>query len=160
MKTIGIIGGMSAESTVTYYRTLNGLVQQRLGGLSSAKIVLYSVNFAEIEALQHQGDWPKTAQILAAAARSLAAAGADFIILATNTMHKVADEIERAVAIPLLHIADATAAQLQSDKVQRVALLGTRFTMQQDFYKARLQQRFGLQVSVPDEAQQALPWRG
>lgn len=152
MKTIGLIGGMSWESTQTYYQLINQLVRERLGGLHSAKLVLYSVDFAEIEALQHQGDWDATARILERAARSLEAAGADFLVLCTNTMHKVAKSIESAVSVPLLHIADATAQVLLRNGVTRVGLLGTRFTMEQAFYRERLEQQ-GLEVLIPDEAQ-------
>ncbi|MDY7115165.1 aspartate/glutamate racemase family protein [Halomonas sp. SSL-5] len=152
MKTIGLIGGMSWESTQTYYRLINQGVKARLGGLHSARLVLYSVDFAEIEALQHRGDWAATAQILGAAARSLAAAGADFLLLCTNTMHKVAPQLEQAVDIPLLHIADATANELHRQGVDRVGLLGTRFTMEQAFYRERLEAQ-GIQVLTPDAAQ-------
>jgi len=152
MKTIGLIGGMSWESTQTYYRLINQGVKARLGGLHSARLVLYSVDFAEIEALQRRGDWAATAQILGAAARSLAAAGADFLVLCTNTMHKVAPQLEQAVDIPLLHIADATAKALHRQGVTRVGLLGTRFTMEQTFYRERLEAQ-GIQVLVPDAKQ-------
>ncbi|SEG08016.1 aspartate/glutamate racemase family protein [Marinobacterium lutimaris] len=155
MQTIGLIGGMSWESTQTYYRLINEQVRQQLGGLHSAKLVLYSVDFAEIETLQHQGNWPATADILCAAARSLEAAGADFILICTNTMHKVAAEVAQAVSIPLLHLADATANTLLDDGVKRVGLLGTRFTMEQAFYLERLEAR-GIEVLVPDEAQRDL----
>lgn len=149
MKTIGIIGGMSWESTQTYYRLMNQKVREKLGGLHSAKVILYSVDFAEIEPLQHAGDWAGTADILAEAAQALETAGADFIVLATNTMHKVAPEIELAVNTPLLHIADATAAALQADNITTVGLLGTKFTMEQDFYRDRLESH-GICVVVPD----------
>ena len=145
MKTIGLIGGMSWESTQTYYRLINQHVRDALGGLHSAKVVLYSVDFAEIEALQHQGDWQATAEILGAAGKSVEAAGADFLVLCTNTMHKVAEPLEAAVSIPLLHIADATAQVLQQQGVGCVGLLGTRFTMEQAFYIERLQ-RHGIEV--------------
>ncbi|MEP1582759.1 MAG: amino acid racemase, partial [Marinobacter sp.] len=138
MKTIGLLGGMSWESTQTYYRLINEGIKSRLGGLHSAKLVLFSVDFAEIEALQHKGDWPATATMLANAALSLQNAGADFLMIGTNTMHKVAPEIEEAINIPLLHIADATAGVLTQDNIQRVGLLGTRFTMEQAFYRERL----------------------
>lgn len=134
MKTIGLIGGMSWESTQTYYRLINQRVRDELGGLHSARLVLYSVDFAEIEALQHQGDWDATAEILSSAGQSVEAAGAEFIVLCTNTMHKVASQIEQAVSIPLLHIADATAMALKRDGITCVGLLGTRFTMEQTFY--------------------------
>ena len=152
MKTIGLIGGMSWESTQTYYRLINQGVKARLGGLHSARLVLYSVDFAEIEALQGRGDWAATAQILGAAARSLAAAGADFLVLCTNTMHKVAPQLEQAVEIPLLHIADATAKALHRQGVTQVGLLGTRFTMEQAFYRERLEAQ-GIRVLIPDAKQ-------
>ena len=152
MKTIGLIGGMSWESTQTYYRLINQKVRKQLGGLHSAKLNLYSVDFAEIEPLQHAGDWAGTADILTEAAQALESAGAEFIVLCTNTMHKVAPEIELAVNIPLLHIADATAAALQNDEVTAVGLLGTKFTMEQAFYRERLEDH-GICVVVPDETQ-------
>lgn len=153
MQVIGVLGGMSWESTQSYYRALNEGVKQVLGGFHSAKIVLVSVDFAEIETLQQQGDWDKAGEILASAAQNVERAGADFLLLATNTMHKVAPAIEQAIGIPLLHIADATAEQLQQDGITRVGLLGTRFTMEQAFYKARLQDAFGIEVVVPDDAE-------
>jgi len=149
MKTIGLIGGMSWESTLPYYRQINELVKQRLGGLHSARIVLYSVDFHDIERLQHSGRWDEAGHLLAAAARSLEAAGADFLVLCTNTMHKVAPAIEAAVRIPLLHIADATAAEIRRTGLRRVGLLATRFTMEQDFYRRRLEDH-GIGVIVPD----------
>lgn len=151
MKTIGLLGGMSWESTANYYRMINEATKARLGGLHSAKIALYSVDFEEIERLQHCGDWDQTAVILAAAAQRVEAAGADFLLICTNTMHKVAPQIEGAIDIPLLHLADATAEVLVADGVTRVGLLGTGFTMEQDFYKGRLREKFGLQVLVPSE---------
>lgn len=153
MKCIGLLGGMSWESTVSYYQVLNRGVRAKLGGLHSARVLLNSVDFAEIERLQHVGDWPATARLLAAEARKLQDGGADFLLIGTNTMHKVAPEIEVAIDIPLLHIADATARRLQADGIKRVGLLGTRFTMEQDFYKGRLQTNFGLEVLVPAEAE-------
>ncbi|MBY4676003.1 aspartate/glutamate racemase family protein [Marinobacterium arenosum] len=153
MKTIGLLGGMSWESTLSYYKALNEGVKAQLGGLHSAQIALVSVDFAPIEQLQHSGDWPATAELLAAAARQVEAAGADFLLICTNTMHKVAAEVEAAVDIPLLHIADATAEQLKRDGIRRVGLLGTRFTMEQPFYKGRLSERYGIEVLVPDAAQ-------
>ncbi|HHQ4515861.1 aspartate/glutamate racemase family protein [Aeromonas veronii] len=152
MKCIGLLGGMSWESTVSYYQAFNRGVRTQLGGLHSARVLLNSVDFAAIERLQHAGDWPATARLLAAEARKLQDGGADFLLIGTNTMHKVAPEIEAAIDIPLLHIADATATKLRADGITRVGLLGTRFTMEQDFYKGRLQERFGLAVLVPDEA--------
>lgn len=154
MKTIGLIGGMSWESTASYYQLINQGVKSRLGGLHSAKLVLISVDFAEIEALQHQGDWQKTADILSDAAKSLEAAGADFFLICTNTMHKVATQVTDAVNIPLLHIADATGTQLVSDKMTKIGLLGTKFTMQQDFYKRRLIDKFSIDVLVPSDSEQ------
>jgi aspartate racemase len=149
MKTIGLIGGMSWESTVPYYRQINETVKQRLGGLHSAKIVLYSVDFHEIERLQHSGDWEAAGVILADAGRSLQAAGASFLVLCTNTMHKVASDIEAAVTIPLFHIADPTADEIKRAGYSTVGLLGTRFTMEQPFYRDRLSERHGLRVIVP-----------
>ncbi|MFC3853891.1 aspartate/glutamate racemase family protein [Salinispirillum marinum] len=150
MKTLGLLGGMSWESTQHYYRALNEGVKQTLGGLHSAKLVLYSVDFAEIERLQHQGNWAETAVILAAAAQSVERAGAEGLLICTNTMHKVADDIQAAITIPLLHIADATGEALQRDGIKQVGLLGTAFTMEQAFYKDRLEKRFGLTVRVPN----------
>ena len=149
MKTIGLIGGMSWESTIPYYRQINETIKERMGGLHSAKIVLYSVDFHEIERLQHAGDWEAAGAVLAQAARSLEAAGADFLVLCTNTMHKVAPDIEAAVRIPLLHIADPTAVELKRAGHSTVGLLGTRFTMEQAFYRDRLSERHGLRVIVP-----------
>lgn len=149
MKTIGLIGGMSWESTVPYYRQINETIKDRLGGLHSAKIILYSVDFHEIERLQHEGDWDAAGAVLAQAARSLEGAGADFLVLCTNTMHKVAPGIEAAVRIPLLHIADPTAVALKRAGHATVGLLGTRFTMEQAFYRDRLSERHGLRVIVP-----------
>ncbi|ENQ8617461.1 aspartate/glutamate racemase family protein [Vibrio fluvialis] len=153
MKTIGMIGGMSWESTLSYYKAINESVKAALGGLNSAQICLYSVNFETIEKLQHEGKWDETAQLLAQAAKSVEAGGADFLLICTNTMHKVAPEIEAQISIPILHIADATAKQLQQDGIKRVGLLGTRFTMEQEFYKGRLQQQFGIDVLIPDAEQ-------
>jgi aspartate racemase len=150
MKTIGLIGGMSWESTVPYYRLVNEGIKARLGGLHSAKVVLYSVDFHEVEQLQRDGDWQTAGELLADAARRVQAAGADLLVLCTNTMHKVAPQMEAAVSIPLLHIADATAAAITAAGHGTVGLLGTRFTMEQDFYRQRLQDRHGLQVLVPD----------
>jgi len=151
MKTIGLLGGMSWESTVPYYRQINEAVKARLGGLHSAKIVLYSVDFAEIERLQHCGDWDAAGAMLADAARALERAGADFIVLCTNTMHKVAPAIEAAVTIPLLHIADPTAAAIRQAGLSRIGLLGTRFTMEQAFYSGRLAEHHGIEVLTPDQ---------
>ena len=149
LKTIGLIGGMSWESTVTYYRLINESIKERLGGLHSAKLVLYSVDFHEVERFQHAGDWLAAGELLSGAARSLQSAGADFLVLCTNTMHKVAPAIEAAVDIPLFHIADPTAHAIRQAGFETVGLIGTRFTMEQDFYRERLQQRHGLQVLIP-----------
>ncbi len=152
MKTIGLIGGMSWESTIPYYRHINETVKHQLGGLHSAKLVLVSVDFFVIERLQHVGDWDAAGALLADAARALVRAGADCVVLCTNTMHKVAAAIEAAVSIPLLHIADPTAVAIQASGFSTIGLLGTRFTMEQDFYRQRLETRHGLQVLVPDAA--------
>lgn len=149
MQTIGLIGGMSWESTIPYYRQINEAIKERLGGLHSAKIILYSVNFQEIEQLQHQGKWDEAGKILADTALLLQQAGADFLVLCTNTMHKVAPAIESTTQIPLLHIADPTAQAIKQAGYKRVALLGTRFTMEQDFYRGRLSHKHGIEVLVP-----------
>ncbi len=150
MKTIGLIGGMSWESTQFYYQQINRAVRAGLGGLHSAKIAMVSVDFAPIEEFQHAGNWPATAEILSAAAQSLEAAGADFFLICTNTMHKVADSVASSVSIPLLHIADASGRVLQEDGIARVGLLGTGFTMEQSFYKDHISDNFGIEVVVPD----------
>lgn len=150
MRLLGVLGGMSWESTVTYYRLLNQGVRERLGGLHSAPLLLYSVDFAGIAALQRSGDWDAAGRQLAEAARGLERAGAGALLLATNTMHKVAASIEAAVGIPLLHIGDAVGAALRELGVRRAALLGTRFTMAEAFYRERLAARYGIQVLVPD----------
>lgn len=150
-KTIGLLGGMSWESTASYYRKLNEGIKAELGGLHSAKICLVSVDFEEIERLQHIGDWDGTAEILSAAAVAIERGGADFLLICTNTMHKVAPQIQENISIPILHIADATAEQLRSDGIKKVGLLGTRFTMEQEFYKGRLIAKYGIEVIVPDE---------
>lgn len=155
MRQLGILGGMSWESTASYYRLLNQGVREQLGGLHSAPLLLHSVDFAEIAALQQRGDWPAAGAQLAAAAQGLQRAGATALLLATNTMHKVADAIEAAVEIPLLHIGDGVGAALQSQGVRRAALLGTRFTMLEDFYRQRLAERFSIEVLTPDTAQMA-----
>ena len=149
MKVIGLIGGMSWESTVPYYRQINEVVKERLGGLHSAKVILYSVDFHDIEQSQRAGDWDSAGKLLANAAHSLESAGADILVLCTNTMHKVASAIEAAVRIPLFHIADATGAEIQQAGFSTVGLLGTRFTMEQDFYRDRLSKRHGLNVLIP-----------
>lgn len=150
MKTIGLIGGMSWESTASYYRIINEDVKARLGGLHSAKAVLYSVDFHDIEHLQATGNWEEAGRVLAEAGKSLKRAGADFIVLCTNTMHKVADAIEGAAGIPLLHIADPTAVRIKASGIKTIGLLGTRFTMEQDFYCGRLRKKHSLNAIVPD----------
>lgn len=150
MKTIGLLGGMSWESTVGYYRAINEGVKKKLGGLHSAKIAMYSVDFEPIEKLQHKGDWEGTARILSQAAQNIQSAGADVLLICTNTMHKVAPQIEKAIKIPLLHIADATAEVLVNNGIKTVGLLGTAFTMEQDFYKGRLIEKYGLNVQIPN----------
>lgn len=149
MKTIGLLGGMSWESTLAYYRAINDGIKTALGGLHSAKIVLYSVDFAPIERLQHAGDWEGMATILQDAARRVEMAGADFLLICTNTMHRLAPEIESSINIPLFHIADATAETLEKESIETVGLLGTAFTMEEAFYKERLANKFGLQVLSP-----------
>lgn len=151
MKTIGLIGGMSWESTVLYYKIINETVKARLGGLHSAKIILYSVEFDEIEQCQSSGDWEKSGNILGRAAQGLEAAGADFLLICTNTMHKVAPQVASMIHIPIVHIADATADELERCRVRKVGLLGTKYTVTQDFYKQRLIDR-GIDVVIPDEA--------
>ena len=151
MKTIGLLGGMSWESTLGYYRAINEGVKNSLGGLHSAKIAMYSVDFAPLEKLQHAGDWNAMAEVLSSAAKCVESAGADFLLICTNTMHKLAPEIAAAINIPLLHIADATAEVLVKEGIQSVGLLGTAFTMEQDFYKGRLMNNYGLRVLVPEE---------
>ena len=151
MKTIGLLGGMSWESTVGYYRSINEGVKNALGYLHSAKIAMVSVDFDPIAKLQHEGDWEETGRLLADAARSIEAAGADFLLICTNTMHKVAPQIEGAIGIPILHIADATAEVLTQEGIKTVGLLGTAFTMEQDFHKGRLTDKHGIKVVVPNE---------
>ena len=155
MRTIGIIGGMSAESTALYYSRLNAEARRRLGGLHSAQTLIWSVDFAEIAEMQAQGAWAAAGRKLADVAQRLERGGAEVLILATNTMHKVADQIESAVAIPLLHIADATAQKVVAAGCKRPGLMATHYTMEQDFYKGRMAERFGLDVLVPDEAGRA-----
>jgi aspartate racemase len=159
MKTIGMIGGMSWESSLEYYRIINEAVKERLGDLHSAKSVMYSVDFAEIELLQREGRWQDATRAMIEAARAVEAGGADFLIICTNTMHKMADEVQKSISIPLLHIADATAEAIQAQGLQRVGLLGTRFTMEQDFYRGRLAEKYGLDVLLPDRADREIVHR-
>ncbi len=149
MKTVGLIGGMSWESTATYYRLINQGVRNRCGGLHSAKMLLYSVDFAEIEELQSSGRWQEAGLLLAEAAAGLERGGAELLLICTNTMHKVAEQVSAAVTIPLLHIAEATGERVAADNIERVGLLGTRFTMEENFYRGVLETRFGLRVVVP-----------
>ncbi len=156
MKTIGLIGGMSWESSIEYYRIINETVKSRLGGLHSAQSLMYSVDFAEIETMQRQGRWMEATQIMIEAALRLQAGGADFVVICTNTMHKMADEVQQAIHIPILHIADATAEKIKAQGLRTVGLLGTKFTMEEGFYRGRLEQRHGLQVLIPEEADRAV----
>ena len=159
MKTIGLIGGMSWESSSEYYRLVNEGVKARLGGLHSARCVMVSVDFAEVETLQHQGRWAEAADLLAAAAQSVERGGAEFLVICTNTMHKVAEAVQNRVQIPLLHIADATAELVKAAGIERIGLLGTRFTMEEEFYKGRLTQKYGLDVLVPEAASREIVHR-
>lgn len=156
MKTIGLIGGMSWESSMLYYQTINQRVKEKLGGHHSAKNLMYSVDFQEIKTLQHQGKWEEAKKIMIDSAQKLESGGADLIVICTNTMHKMAKEVEESVSIPLLHIADSTANEIVKDGIKKVALLGTAFTMEQDFYKVRLIERFGLDVIVPNETERMI----
>ena len=150
MKTIGLLGGMSWESTADYYRTINTGIKENLGGLHSAQIAMYSIDFAKVEKFQHENNWQGAADLLIDAALKVQAAGADFLLLCTNTMHKVADQVEASLQIPLLHIADATAKKLVADGIKTVGLLGTAFTMEEDFYRDRLERKFDLEVITPN----------
>jgi aspartate racemase len=152
MKTIGLIGGMSWESSLEYYRIINETVRERLGGLHSAKCLLVSVDFAEIEVLQREGRWEEATQVMIAAARQIQAGGADFILICTNTMHKMAEEVQRYLDIPLLHIVDPTAERIKAQGLHKIGLLGTRFTMEEAFYKGRLVDSYGLDVLTPEPA--------
>ncbi len=151
MKTTGLIGGMSWESSLEYYRIINQLVRERHGGLHSARIVMHSFDFAEVATLQNEGDWDEITKLMIGAAQRLEKAGADFLVICTNTMHKVADAVQKDIRVPLLHIADVTAEEIKSRGLEKVGLMGTRFTMEEDFYKERLIGRHGLEVMIPDE---------
>ena len=153
MKTIGLIGGMSWESTAEYYRIINEAVKEKLGRLHSAKIVMYSVDFEEVEQLQRQGRWDKATDVMIDAAKRVERGGADFVLICTNTMHKMADDVAANISIPLLHIADATAEKVTSLGLKKIGLLGTKFTMEQDFYRGRLKEKFGLHVVIPNESE-------
>ncbi len=156
MKTIGLVGGMSWESTLEYYRIINERMKERMGGFHSAKVVLYSVDFHEVERRQHRGQWKELTDLMIDAAQRVERAGADLLVICANTMHKMADEVKGSIRIPLLHIGDVTAAEIKNRSLRRVGLLGTRFTMEQDFYKQRLSRNHGLEVLVPDEKERAL----
>ncbi len=156
MKTIGLIGGMSWESTLEYYRIINETVREQLGGLHSARIVMHSFDFAQIAELQHTGNWDQAAKLLADAAKRLEKAGADVLVICTNTMHISADHVQENVCIPLLHIADATAEQIKARGLRKVGLLGTKFTMEEDFYKGRLSDKHGIEVIIPDEQERQI----
>jgi aspartate racemase len=155
MKTIGLLGGMSWESSLEYYRLINEGVKARLGGLHSAKIIMNSVDFAEVEEMQMAGNWEAATQFMVSAARQIERGGAGCVVICTNTMHKVADAVQESLQIPLLHIADATAAAIELQGIETVGLLGTRFTMERNFYRGRLQEQHGLRVLIPDEAGRA-----
>lgn len=151
MKIIGLIGGMSWESSLEYYRIINEQVKEKLGGLHSAKILMFSVDFDEIEKLQHQGNWKEATKIMIDAAVRLEKGGADFVVICTNTMHKMYDDVQNSIQIPILHIADATAEKIKVKGLKKIGLLGTKFTMEQNFYKGRLIEKYGLDVIIPDE---------
>lgn len=156
MKTIGMIGGMSWESSLEYYRIMNQAVKEKLGGFHSAQCILYSLDFDDVEKLQHQGDWESLTRLMIEAAQRVKKAGADFLVICTNTMHKMADEVQRAIQIPLLHIADVTAGAVKANEQSRVGLLGTKFTMEQDFYKGRLKEIHGIDILIPEDKERQL----
>jgi aspartate racemase len=159
LKTIGLIGGMSWESSAEYYRIINEAVHDRLGGVHSAKSVMVSVDFAEVEALQRQGRWAEATQAMIEAAQGVERGGADFVVICTNTMHKMADDVQKAIQVPLLHIADAAAEPIKARGLRKVGLLGTKFTMEEEFYSGRLAQRHGLQVLIPNAEDRAIVHR-
>ena len=156
MKTIGLIGGMSWESSSEYYKIINETVKERLGGLNSAKCIMYSVDFEEIASLQHQGEWEELTRLMIRFAQQLERAGADFIVICTNTMHKMAREVQDNINIPLLHIADATAERIKQQGLRKPGLLGTKFTMEEDFYKKRLKEKYNLDVMIPSNTDRAV----
>lgn len=156
MKTIGLIGGMSWESSAEYYRLINEFVKRELGDLHSCKSIMYSVDFGEIEKLQHNGQWEELTKVMIEAGKSLQNAGADFVVICTNTMHLMAEDVQARINIPLLHIADATGESIVSKQYKKVGLLGTKFTMGQEFYKGRLKEKFGIEVIVPSEEEQTI----
>ncbi len=159
MKTIGLIGGMSWESSIEYYRIINETVKTKLGGLHSAKSIMYSVDFAEIETLQHHGKWDEATKLMIDAAQKVENGGADFLVICTNTMHKMADKVQQNIQIPVLHIVDATAKKIKAQGLKKVGLLGTRFTMEEDFYKGRLINRHGLGVIIPSDEEREIVHR-
>jgi aspartate racemase len=159
MKTIGLLGGMSWESTELYYRLINEGIKAQLGGLHSARIAMVSVDFQEIEEMQHNGDWAGAGQALAQAAKQVESAGADFLLICTNTMHKVAPQVQEAISIPILHLADATAKRIKAAGMKTIGLLGTNFTMEEDFYKGRLVDKYGLNVLVPPKSDREIVHR-
>jgi len=159
VRTIGLVGGMSWESSIEYYRVINQVVRERLGGLHSAKSVMYSVDFAEIETLQREGRWEEATRLMVEAARHVERGGAAFVVICTNTMHKMADAVQRGIGIPLLHIADATAEKIKAQGLRRVGLLGTRFTMEEDFYRGRLVEQHALEVLIPAEREREIVHR-
>ena len=156
MKTIGLIGGMSWESSLEYYRIINETVKEKLGGFHSAKSVMYSVDFEEVKKLQHQGKWDEATELMIDAAQKIERAGADFIVICTNTMHKMAEKVQNSIKIPLLHIADVTAEKIKAQRLKKVALLGTKFTMEEEFYKGRLLKKHGLEVIIPNEEERQI----
>lgn len=156
MKTIGMIGGMSWESSLEYYRIVNQAVKEKLGGFHSAQCILYSLDFDDVEKLQHQGDWESLTRLMIEAAQRVKKAGADFLVICTNTMHKMADEVQKAIQIPLLHIADVAAGAVKANGQSRVGLLGTKFTMEQDFYKGRLKEIHGIDILIPEDKERQL----
>ena len=156
MKTIGLIGGMSWESSLEYYRIINETVKERLGGFHSARSIMYSVDFEEVEELQHEGKWDEATELMIDAAQRVERGGADFVIICTNTMHKMAEEVQKSIRIPLLHIADATAEKINEQGLNKVGLLGTKFTMEEDFYKQRLREKHGIEAIIPDERERQI----
>ena len=156
MKTMGLIGGMSWESTVEYYKIINEIIKEKLGGLHSAKILMYSVDFEEIAELQHEGRWKELTEVMVEIAKRLEGAGADFLLICTNTMHKMADDVQQEIGIPLLNIIDVTAERIKKLGLRKVGLLGTKFTMEDDFYKGRLTRKHGIEVLIPDDEERQL----
>lgn len=156
MKTIGLIGGMSWESSLEYYRIINEAVKEKLGGLHSARCIMFSVDFSDVEELQHQGRWDEATELMIDAAQRVEKGGADFVVICTNTMHKMAEEVQKSIEIPLLHIADATADKIKEQGLKKIGLLGTKFTMEEDFYKGRLSKMFGLEVVIPNEEEREI----